>query len=130
MMIKMSDRFGLVIDLEKITYCLGFKLILKRNNNDRALYRINANPGAVAIDANIVITDTSWCVPSIDPSNDNRFIVQKGLSRKNNVHFSYYERKTFYKNVRNATNFLFDICMESGTQNDFSKDHVLMKLSC
>ena len=52
-------------------------------------------------------------MPSIDPSNDNRIIVQKGLSKKNNVDFSYYERKTFYKTVPNATNFLFDLGMES-----------------
>ena len=116
MMIKMSDLFGFINDLEKIIYGLGFKLLLKRNNNDRALYRVNANPGAVANDGNIEIRDISWCVPSIDPSNDNRIIVQKGLSKKNNVDFSYYERKTFYKNVPNATNFLFDLGMESGME--------------
>ena len=116
MMIKMSDLFGFVNDLEKIIYGLGFKLILKRNNNDRALYRVNANPGAVANDGNKEIRDISWCVPSIDPSNDNRIIVQKGLSKKNNVDFSYYERKTFYKNVPNATNFLFDLGMETGME--------------
>ena len=107
MMTKMRDLIGFVNDLEKIICGLGFKLILKRNNNDRALYRNNANPGAVANDANIEIRDISWCVPSIDPSNDNRIIVQKGLSKKNNVDFSYYERKTFYKNAPNATNFMF-----------------------
>ena len=116
MMIKMSDLFGFVNDLEKIINGLGFKLILKRNNNDRALYRVNANPGAVANDGNIEIRDISWCVPSIDPSNDIRIIVQKGLSKKNNVDFSYYERKTFYKNVPNATNFLFDLGTESGME--------------
>ena len=116
MMIKMSDLFGFVNDLEKIIYDLGFKLILKRNNNDRALYRVNANPGAVANDGNIEIRDISWCVASIDPSNDNRIIVQKGLSKKNNVDFSYYERKTFYKNVPNATNFFFDLGMVSGME--------------
>ena len=84
MMIKMSDLFGFVNDLEKIIYGLGFKLILKRNNNDRALYRVNANSGAVANDGKIEIRDISWCVPIIDPSNDNRIIVQKGLSKKNN----------------------------------------------
>ena len=80
MMIKMSDLFGFVNDLQKIIYGLGFKLILKRNNNDRALYRVNANPGAVANDGNIDIRDISWCGPSIDPSNDNRIFVQKGLN--------------------------------------------------
>ena len=115
-MITISDLFGFLNDLKKIIYGLGFKLILKRNNNDRALYRVNANPGAVAKDGNIEIRDISWCVSSIDPSNDNRIIVQKGLSKKNNVDFSSYERKTFYKNVPNATNFLFDLGMESGMQ--------------
>ena len=116
MMVKMSDLLGFVNDLEKIIYGLGFKLLLKRNNNDRALYRVNANPGAVANDGNIEIRDISWCVPSIDPSNDNRIIVQTGLSKKNNVDFSYYERKTFYRNVPNATNFLFDLGMEGGLE--------------
>ena len=67
-------------------------------------------------DSNVDIRDISWCAPSIDPSNDNRIILQKGLSKKNNVDFSYYERKTFYKNVTNATNFLFDLGMESGME--------------
>ena len=116
MMIKMTDLFGFVNDLEKIIYGLGFKLILKRNNNDRALFRVKANPGAVGNDGNIDIRDISCCVPSFDPSIDNRIIVQKGLIRKNNVDFSYHERKTFYKNVPNATNFLFDLGMESGME--------------
>ena len=115
-MVRMSDLFGFVNDLEKIIYGLGFKLILKRNNNDRALFRVNAGADAVANDANIDIRDISWCVPSIDPSNDNRIIVQKGLIKKNNVDFSYYERKTFYKNAPNATNFLFHLGMESGME--------------
>ena len=55
-------------------------------------------------------------MPSINPSNDNRIIVQKGLSKKNKVDFSYYERKTFYKNVTNATNFLCDLGMENGME--------------
>ena len=79
MMVKMKDLFGFVNDLEKSIYGLGFKLIIKKINNDRALYRINADPGAVAKDANIEIRNISWCVPSIDPSNDKRIIVQKGF---------------------------------------------------
>ena len=72
MMIKISDLFGFVNDLEKIIYGLGFKLILKRNNDDRALYRVNANPGAIANDDNIDIRDISWLVPSFD---DNLCLV-------------------------------------------------------
>ena len=75
----MSDLFGFVSGLEKIIYGLGFKLILKRNNNVRALFRVNAGADAVGNDGNINIRDISWCVPRIDPSNDNRIIVQKGF---------------------------------------------------
>ena len=56
-------------------------------------------------------------VPGFDPSNDNRIIVQKRLNKKNDIDFSYFERKTFYKNVPIATNFLFVLgCMESGME--------------
>ena len=116
MIIKTSDLFGFVNDLEKIICGLRFKLRLKRNNNDRALFRVNAGADAVGNDGNIDIRDISWCVLSIDPSNDNRIIVQKVLSKKNNVDFSYYKRKTFYKNVPNANNFLFELGMESGME--------------
>ena len=61
MMIKMSDLFGFVNDLEKIIYGFRFKLILKRNNNDRALFRVNAGADAVGNDGNIDIRDISWC---------------------------------------------------------------------
>ena len=116
MMFKMIDLFVFVNDLEKIIYGLGFKLIFKRNNGDKALYRVNAGAGAVGHDSNIEIRDISWCVPSINPSNDNRIIVQRGLNKKNNVDFSYYERKTFYKNLPNAINFLFDLGMQRGME--------------
>ena len=56
MMIKMSDLFGFVNDLEKIIYGLGF---VKR-------YRVNANPGAFANDGNIEIRDISWCIIIIE----------------------------------------------------------------
>ena len=55
MMVKMSDLFGFVNDLEK-------------------LYM---GADAVANDGNIDIRDISWCVPSIDPSNDNKLLYRK-----------------------------------------------------
>ena len=132
MMVMMSDLFGFVNDLEKIIYGSGFKLILKRDNNDRALFRVDA--GAVANDGNIVIRDISCRVPSVDPSNDIRKIVQKGLNKKNNINFSYYEIKTLYNNVPNAANFLFDLGTASGMERPqyiiigFEKNRLMTKL--
>ena len=76
MMVKRSDLIGFVIGLEKILNGLGFKLILKRKNNDRALFRV-FGADAVANDFNIEIRGISLCVPNIDSSSDNRIIVQK-----------------------------------------------------
>ena len=81
------------MNLKRFFYGLGFKLILKRNNNDRALFRTNAGADAVGNDGNTDITDISWCLPSIDRSNDKRIIVQKVLSKKNNVDFIMKERR-------------------------------------
>ena len=94
-MVKMSDLFGFLNDLEKIIHGLGFKLILKRNNNGRDLFRVGAGAGAVAIDGNIEIRDISWCVPSIDPSNDNGIIVQKGLNKRNKIDFIIMKKRHF-----------------------------------
>ena len=76
MMVRTSYLFGFVIESEKIIYGLGFNLIL-RNNNDRAPFRVNRDPVAVANEGNIEIRDISWCVPSIDASNDNTIIVER-----------------------------------------------------
>ena len=67
----------------------------------------------MANEGNKNLRDISWRILIFDPSIDNRIIVQKGLSKKNVVDYSYYERKTFYKNVSIATTFLFDLGMES-----------------
>ena len=58
-MVKISDLFGFVNDLEKIIYGLGVKLILKINNNDRALFRVNVGAYAVANFGDIEIGDIS-----------------------------------------------------------------------
>ena len=104
----------LIIWYEKIIYGIGFKLILKRNRNDRALFRFNAGAAEVANDCTIVIRDIARCALCIDPSNDNRIVLRKGLSKKNIIEFSFYERKTFETNLPDATYFLFDMGVESG----------------
>ena len=95
MIIKTKDLFGLIKDLEKIIYGIGFKLIIKRNGNDRVLLRVNAGAGAEANNCKIEIRDIAWCLPCFNPSNYNRIIAQKGLSKKINIDFSFYERKEF-----------------------------------
>ena len=77
MMVMISDQVVFVYDLRKILYGLGFKLMLKRNHNDRAVFRVKAGAEAVANDGNIDIRDMPWCVPGIDHSNDDRIYLRK-----------------------------------------------------
>ena len=67
-------------------------------------YLVNAGAGAVAIDCNIEIRDIIWCVPSIDHSIDIRVLVQRELSKNNNIDSGFHEKKTFYKNLPIANN--------------------------
>ena len=57
------------------------------------MFRVNyGNAGAIIHNDIITIKDKRWRVSSIDPSIDNKIIVQKGLNKNNNFGFSYYER--------------------------------------
>ena len=86
----MQNDFGRISNgLEKIIYYLGIKPILKRNKNGRALYRVNDVAVAVPIEVSVEIRAILRCLPSIDPSRDNRKMVHKGIKRKNNFEFSY-----------------------------------------
>ena len=60
MMIKMKDLFVFINDFEKIISGIGFKLILKRIKDDRALIRVNAGAGA-ANDCNTKIRKIPRC---------------------------------------------------------------------
>ena len=63
--IKLTDIFGFS-DQEKITYGLGFTLILKRNNNNDPIIRDNGVDAA-----KINIKDISWHIPHYVPSSCN-----------------------------------------------------------
>ena len=52
-------------------------LILKRNINDRAIIRVKAGAGELPNDCRIENRDITWWVPCIDPSNDDKILVQK-----------------------------------------------------
>ena len=84
----MKDLIGFIKDLGKIIYGAGFKFLLMRNNNDGALFIVNAWAGAVADDCKTEIRDMIWCVPCIVPCFENRVIVQKGLTKKYNIDFT------------------------------------------
>ena len=70
----------------------------------------------MANDCTIEFRGITWCVPFNDPSNDDRINLQKELRKKNNIDFSFYERKTFCKNVPYTINFLFDIGVETSLE--------------
>ena len=77
MMIKMKGLFDFIKNLEKIMYVIDFKLIPEKNNNDKALFRVNVGIGAANNDFKMATKDITWCLPGIGPSNDDRIIVLK-----------------------------------------------------
>ena len=67
-------------DFEMIIYRPAFKLILPRNEIDRALYRAYAGAKTVANDGNIEIrqiVQIVWCEVIFDPGNDFKKLYTK-----------------------------------------------------
>ena len=101
--IRLSDIFGFA-DQEKITYGLGYTLMLKRNNNNDPIIRDNAITAA-----KINIKDISWYIPHYVPSLENQQLVMNQILDKDPTELYYIERVVFRKDVNTNNNWTFEL---------------------
>ena len=99
----MNDLFGFA-DQEKITYGLGYQLILKRNSNNDAIFRHND-----AGEAKIVINQIDWNIMHYTPSIDNQSLVKEQILNKEPTELRFLERSVFRKNVDTNNNWTFEL---------------------
>ena len=59
---------------DKVTYGLGYNLILKRNHNDNVVHR-----GNTVANAKVIIKDISWYVEQFTPNLDNQQLIADQL---------------------------------------------------
>ena len=100
--IKLTDIFGFA-DQEKITYGLGYQLILKRNTNDDAIFRAGGDA------AKIVIKNIDWNIAHYTPSIQNQTLVKEQILNKEPTELKFLERTVFRKNVDTNNNWIFEL---------------------
>ena len=87
-------------DQEKTTYGLGYRLTLKRNNNNDAIVRDAGVEGA-----KINIKQIEWCVLHYIPNIENQTLVKEQILNKEPTELSFIERSVFRKNVNSDNNW-------------------------
>ena len=100
--ILLRDIFGFA-DQEKITYGLGYQLILKRNTNNDAIFR------TIGDEAKIVINQIEFCVPHFTPSIENQTLVKEQILNKEATELKFLERTVYKKNVDATNNWIFEL---------------------
>ena len=100
--IRLNDIFGFA-DQEKITYGLGYQLILKRNTNNDAIFR------TIGDEAKITIKQIEWNIMHYTPSIENQTIVKEQILNKEPTELRFLERTVFRKNVDATNNWIFEL---------------------
>ena len=105
--IMLKDNFGFAEHQEKGTYGLGYRLILRKNNDSAVL-----NKGNEINNAKIEINSFDWYVPHYTPSLEQQSILSNQIVMKILTELQYIEKSVFMneKNIQNLWTF------ELGTQ--------------
>jgi hypothetical protein len=111
--LRLSDVFGFCEYQDKITYGLGYTLILKRGDaqGNGALFRLHATTAAVA---KIVIKDISWYVAHYTPSLESQATISQMLADKSTTTMSYIQKYVTEKLVNTSSNWSFELGVEAG----------------
>ena len=106
--IRLFDFIGFA-DQHKISYCLRYNLILKRDINSNAIYRTT-----VESEAKIAIRIFAGYVEKITPTLDNQQSVADQMLSKTPTELYYEERTVFRKRFKNAGTWELQLGIESG----------------
>ena len=100
--IMLKDVFGFVEHQEKTTYGLGYKLTLRRNEDDDVVDKT-----AGIADARFEIDHIHGCVPQHTPSIQQQSLLSNQILSKTPTELRYVERSVFMKEVNNQNMWNF-----------------------
>ena len=100
----LRNVFGFAEHQGKATYGLGYKLTIKRNEDEAVIDKA----GGIA-DARSKIDHIHWYVPHYTPSIQQQSILSKQNSSKTATELRYVERSVFMKEVNNQNLWNFEM---------------------
>ena len=92
--IPLKHIFGFCEDYDKVVYGLKHNLTLTRNNDDDAIFKTDANNGAVppvdnVADGEAYLTKITWFMPHVTPADKDKMELYKIIERKEKIPVGY-----------------------------------------
>ena len=102
--IPLKHIFGFCEDYDKILYGMKQTLILTRNNDNVAIFRVNA-----AANGKIVLDKISWYMPHVMPADKHKMELYKIIERKETLPVGYRMITCTNASVPQTTLFTWDL---------------------
>ena len=92
--IPLKYIFGFCEDYDKVVYGLKHNLTLTRNDDNNAIFKTDANDGAVppvdnVVDGKVILSKISWFMPHVTPADKDKMELYKIIERKEKIPVGY-----------------------------------------
>ena len=119
--IPLKYIFGFCEDYEKVVYGLKHNLILTRDNDDNAIFKSNANDGAVppvdtVVDGKVVLSKITWFMPHVMPADEDKMKLYKIIERKEKIPVGYRMIQCDNASIPQALNFSWRLAVKSSPE--------------
>ena len=109
--IPLKHIFGFCEDYDKILYGMRQTLVLTRNNNNDAIFRVNA-----AANGKITLDRISWYMPHVIPADKDKMELYKIIERKETIPVGYRMIQCINASVPQTTLFTWDLKSTESTE--------------
>ena len=109
--IPLKHIFGFCEDYDKILYGMKQTLILTRNNDNDAIFRVNA-----AAKGKIMLDKISWYVPHVMPADKDKLELYKIIERKETLQVGYRMIQCINASIPQTKLFTWDLKSTESTE--------------
>ena len=120
--IPLKYIFGFCEDYDKVVYGLKHNLTLTRNDDNNAIFKSNANDGAVppvdnVVDGKVILSKISWFMPHVTPADKDKMELYKIIERKEKIPVGYRMIQCDSASIpQTSTNFSWRLSVKSSPE--------------
>ena len=119
--IPLKHIFGFCEDYDKVVYGLKHTLTLTRNDDNDAIFKTDANNGAIppvdnVTDGRIVLKKISWFMPHVTPADKDKMELYKIIERKEKIPVGYRMIQCDSASIPQATTFSWRLSVKSSPE--------------
>ena len=119
--IPLKHIFGFCEDYDKVVYGLKHTLTLTRNSDNDAIFKTDANDGAVPpvdnlVDGKIVLKDIFWFMPHVTPADKDKMELYKIIERKEKIPVGYRMIQCDSATIPQSNNFSWRLSVKSSPE--------------